>query len=183
MAGDEAAEVLKRFATTMPGHTVRSVQRLQNKALWRKYAVEREIMQEAGNATTSRMFHGTRGTAPDLVYNGQDGFDMRFCTSGLWGIASYFAANAKYSHSYAYNAGAVKQMFVAQVLVGHTKDYDTTSKKDLRMPPEMPKIHDKNDGPAVRRYDSVSGCTGGSRVVMVYGNGRAYPEYLLSYTG
>jgi hypothetical protein len=33
------------------------------------------------------------------------------------------------------------------------------------------------------RYDSVCGVTGGSRVFIVYENGRAYPEYLVTYDG
>ena len=31
------------------------------------------------------------------------------------------------------------------------------------------------------RYDTVSGTTGGSKVYMIYENGRAYPEYLITY--
>ena len=32
-----------------------------------------------------------------------------------------------------------------------------------------------------RRYDTVTGETGGSKVYVVYENGRAYPEYLVTY--
>ena len=31
------------------------------------------------------------------------------------------------------------------------------------------------------RYDTVTGTTNGSKVYIVYENGRAYPEYLVTY--
>ena len=33
-----------------------------------------------------------------------------------------------------------------------------------------------------RRYDSVSGDTGGSKVYITYDNDKAYPAYLITYT-
>eukprot|EP01061_Rhynchopus_euleeides_P027222 TRINITY_DN4431_c0_g1_i1.p1 TRINITY_DN4431_c0_g1~~TRINITY_DN4431_c0_g1_i1.p1 ORF type:complete len:422 (+),score=84.32 TRINITY_DN4431_c0_g1_i1:44-1309(+) len=177
----EHTKVVALFSKTMPNARVASVVRVQNKALWKRYSVEREVMQEAGNATTKSLFHGTRGTAPEMVYNGQDGFDMRFCTSGMWGIASYFAVNSSYSHSYAFRKDSQHQMFLAEVLVGNTKNYGSSSKKDLRMPPVI-QGGAQSDGPAVKRYDSVTGETGGSVVHMVYANSKAYPEYLITYT-
>jgi len=56
-------------------------------------------------------------------------------------------------------------MFFARVLVGRCADMPP--KKDLIKPPD--------------NYDSVSGDTSGSKVYMVYENGRGYPEYLISY--
>jgi hypothetical protein len=38
------------------------------------------------------------------------------------------------------------------------------------------------DKPSGGRYDTVSGDTNGSKVYIVYENGRAYPEYLVTYT-
>ena len=32
------------------------------------------------------------------------------------------------------------------------------------------------------RFDTVTGGTGGSKVYIVYENGRAYPEYMVTYT-
>ena len=177
----EAQQVVQRFVSTMQGHMVRRVQRIQNKALWQKFSLECKLLEDAGNATTATMFHGSRATAPHLIYNGQEGFDMRFCTSGCWGIASYFAANASYSHGYASAGDGGRQMFVAQVLVGETKNYGQTM-VSLKMPPEIPNAgNNNNTNAAVRRYDSVSAVAQGTPVVMVYGNGKAYPEYLLSY--
>ncbi len=48
------------------------------------------------------LFHGTRQTSPDVIYMGEFGFDNRFCSKGSFGIASYFAQDAKYSDKYAH---------------------------------------------------------------------------------
>ena len=44
---------------------------------------------------------------------------------------------------------------------------------NLRIPPSIPGDN--------RRYDTVTGDTRGSKVYIVYENGRAYPEYLVTY--
>ncbi len=62
-------------------------------------------------------------------------------------------------------------MFVATVLVGKTAILPPDG--NLRRPPMIP-------GTDIT-YDSVQGNTGGSDVIMVYSNKKAYPQYLLSY--
>ena len=49
-----------------------------------------------------QMYHGTRNTAPLMIYSGDEGFDMKFSPGGMWGRANYFAANASYSNGYAH---------------------------------------------------------------------------------
>jgi hypothetical protein len=44
------------------------------------------------------------------------------------------------------------------------------------MPPLLP-------GSNIDRFDSVLGNTGGSDVIMVYSNKKAYPFYLITYRG
>lgn len=70
-------------------------------------------------------------------------------------------------------------MFLAKVLVGETHFGPADS--TLKIPP--PKKADSNSkfGFEVERYDSCSGDTNGSRVYIVYENGRAYPFYLISF--
>ena len=62
-------------------------------------------------------------------------------------------------------------MFCAKVLIGNPciKGPDSS----LRNPPINP---DTN-----KEYDSVQGQTGGSDVIMVYANKKAYPQYLITY--
>ena len=63
-----------------------------------------------------QLYHGTRATDPLLIYDGEEGFDMRFSANGMWGQAVYFAVNSSYSNSYAFNApNGSKQMFYAKV--------------------------------------------------------------------
>lgn len=48
------------------------------------------------------LFHGTRNNKPSLIFESEEGFDLRFAKQGVWGMAIYFAKNASYSHNYAY---------------------------------------------------------------------------------
>jgi len=110
-----------------------------------------------------------------LIYNGEVGFDTRYASSGMWGIATYFAKNASYSNGYASTNGNDKQMFLARVLVGVT--FFTSPNNALKKPPQK----GKNALGFPEDYDSVSGETGNSVVYMVYENNHAYPDYLITY--
>ena len=92
----------------------------------------------------------------------------------MWGIATYFAKNAKYSNDgYCYTLpSGEKQLFLAEVLLG---DYATLpSNPALRMPPSNPANNNV-------LFDSVKGNTRGSDVYMVYQPNKAYPRYLVTY--
>jgi hypothetical protein len=43
---------------------------------------------------------------------------MRYSRAGLWGTGTYFAVNARYSDGYAYRENNLKQMFLAEVILG-----------------------------------------------------------------
>ena len=102
--------------------------------------------------------------------------------SNLWGKANYFAVNASYSgKSYFYTRpDGLKQMILFEVLTGYSKDYGTTINKDLKRPPEI--LPDPTDpfyvaleaaAPLAKHtYNSVSGETAGSRVYMMYTQGK-----------
>jgi hypothetical protein len=47
------------------------------------------------------LFHGSKSTKPDKIYESEEGFDIRFSQGGMWGYANYFAVNASYSNEYA----------------------------------------------------------------------------------
>ena len=107
-----------------------------------------------------------------MIFEGDEGFDMTFCQSGMWGIANYFAFNASYSHNYRHDLpNGQKQMFVANVIMGKEKIMPSTP--SLRMPPLI-------EGSNLR-YDCVQGNTNGSDVVMIYANKKAYPQFLITY--
>jgi hypothetical protein len=102
------------------------------------------------------------------------GFHTAFANSGLWGYGLYFAENASYSHDYAYNcAPGVKSMLLTKLIVG--TETQLPADRNRRIPPVM------QHGSSRRRYDTVTGVTNGSKVYIVYENGRAYPEYLVTY--
>ena len=84
----------------------------------------------------------------------------------MWGKAIYFAYNSSYSNSYTSKLpDGSRQMFMAQVLIG--KEIVMNPDRTLKEPPLQPGTNLK--------YDSVKGNTGGSDVIMVYSNKKAYP--------
>ena len=89
------------------------------------------------------LFHGSgRGGAdPKLIYESEEGLDIRFANFGLLGQGIYFADNANYSH--AYTAQEVIDgvthycMFACFVLPGEScKNPDNPGQ--LRIPPFKP---------------------------------------------
>ena len=124
------------------------------------------------------------------IYKSEEGFDMRFSHQGMWGRGNYFAKDARYSCSYAYEAsqsqglstsqdidtiqGKVKQIFLAIVLTGDS--YPSSPNKSLRMPP-----YKSSTSSEKIRYDTVNGVSAGSRIYITYSNDKAYPLYLISF--
>ena len=160
---------------TLPQVEVMKIERIQNRHLWEKYSFHARRMKQKnnGNISEKELFHGTSGTLPEKIYaDEEEGFDMRFSRSGMWGQGNYFAEKASYSDNYAYqHPNDTKQLFLARVLTGDTIELKSDAK--LRMPPI------KEGGV---RYDTVNGVTHGCRVYISYSNDKAYPFYLITYT-
>lgn len=171
--------ILNLMRATMPTVKLVKMERIQSKHLWSEYFAARETLRQAnkGNANEMLLFHGTRSTAPEVIYKGKHGFDFRHSAEGMWGRGSYFAVNASYSHGYAHPVESnLRQFFVAKVAIGEAKDMPPNN--SLKMPP--PK--ETSDGTfSVDYYDSVTGITGGSRIYIVYETRKAYPAYLITY--
>jgi len=132
---------------------------------------------------TRLLWHGTNKTEPHIIYNGEKGFMIQHASEGYWGVGTYFAERACYSHFYAYNVKdqpGYRQLFLAEVIVGES--IFLKPDRGLRVPPIKPNRTGSTDI-AVERYDSVEGVTGGSRVWIVYENNRGYPTYLVTYKG
>ena len=125
------------------------------------------------------LFHGTRQNKPELIYGGDEGFDKHCSQEGMWGKGNYFAVNSSYSNRYAFRAsGGLRKMFAAWVLTGNSKCLP--SDRQLVQPPFMDKPANQ-ENMVQRRYDSVNGTTGGTRVYITYDNEHAYPAYLITY--
>lgn len=175
-------KVESKFKLTLPSVSAVQITRVQNKWLWERYALHKKRLafKNDGNVNEKELFHGTRGNDPKLIYDGEDGFDMRYSAQGMWGLANYFAVNASYSHSYAYTrSDGLREMFLVKVLTGDS--FQCQSNPALRMPPEKQGVGSGKLQLAKVRYDTVTGTTGGSQVFMTYDNDKAYPAYLIQY--
>ena len=175
----EFESVEDHFLSTMPTAEVKQIHRIQNCVLWRKYVDKSREMNAFGGGVLNEklLFHGSGANNPELIYEGDASFDIRFSRNGMWGKGNYFAANASYSDSYAFNAGrlGLKKMLAAWVLTGHSYESDP-----FRF--DHPPFRDeKEQGRVHRRFDSVNGSTNGSKVYITYDNTLAYPAYLITY--
>lgn len=80
------------------------IERIQNQWLWKSYFRSRQDLSQKNNGQINEkwLFHGTKNTPPQKVYNSEQGFDNRLSSRGLWGEGAYFAERSGYSHNYAY---------------------------------------------------------------------------------
>jgi Poly(ADP-ribose) polymerase catalytic domain len=103
---------------------IKRIDKVFNCVLYEKFINEfkRMIRKYPGFQVTDilkHLFHGSRGTDPKLIYGTEDGLDIRFSNSGVYGQGVYFADNAQYSHTYHHPTSKGEcQMFLALVLVG-----------------------------------------------------------------
>ena len=175
----EYNKVLARMRETVPNVNIVKLERIQNEWLWEKFSQHRDRIQKKNQGVVGEndLFHGTRSTDPRFIYEGEEGFDMRFSQAGIWGNGNYFAVNASYSVNYSHPvSGGLRQMFLVRVVIGEA--HDCPPNGSLRLPPEKPKTSSLF---SVERYDSVTGNTGGSRVYIIYDNLKAYPLYLITF--
>ena len=175
----EWVSVAGKFMHTMRSATIIRIERIQNKWLWQKYSHHKEMLRKKNKNVINEMqlFHGTRSNDPNKIYNSEEGFDMRYCDSGMWGKANYFAVNATYSDNYAHTCiTGRKKMFLVSVLTGES--YECQPDSRLRMPPEK---QSTTSAEIQLRYDTVTGNTNGSKIYMTYDNLKAYPSYLITY--
>ena len=86
------------------------------------------------------LFHGSgRGGAdPKVIYESEEGLDIRFANFGLLGQGLYFADNSAYSHGYSsqeqINGETYYCMFVCFVLPGDSAR-NPDNPRQLRIPP------------------------------------------------
>mmetsp|Transcript_10433 Transcript_10433/g.12873 ORF Transcript_10433/g.12873 Transcript_10433/m.12873 type:complete len:459 (-) Transcript_10433:59-1435(-) len=164
-----------------------SIKRIQNQHLWRRYYLERSFIEQknGGAANEMELFHGTRTTCPVEIYNGEEGFDMRYSKKGLWGMGIYFASEADYSYKYGYcdpETDTIQVLF-SKVAIGSAFSC-LAGDNNLRTPPAKTKNHlSQSRIPfATDFYDSVVGVIGNSKIYTVYSNSKAYPSYLISFS-
>ena len=180
---NEFKQVEELFSKTMPGHSIRQLQRIQRRRLWREYQLTliRMRKKNKGKVNEMELFHGPRNTKPEIIYRSERGFDMRLASKGMWGSGCYFAEKASYSHAYAHVDGSNRrQMFLAKVLTGISHD-DAPLDYGRTKPDPLPDAERDTDDDIQYMYDSLNGITRGSRVHVIFDNGHAYPYYLITY--
>lgn len=89
--------VQNRFKETMPLAKIKSIVKIQNSFHFRSYQTGVEQVQHKHSTknpeviTQMSLWHGTRFTNPELIINGEEGFDMKYSNTGMWGRGLYFA--------------------------------------------------------------------------------------------
>jgi len=168
----EFSNLRDMFIKTLPNAQIKQITRIQNVELWMNFCFAKYQLSKKGNSTTKLLFHGTRETDPSVIYEGkEEGFDMRYANSGLYGSGIYFHERAAYSDGYKFKTKfSTNCMFIAEVLIGET--FESQQNNSLKFPPykdEKNKI----------RYDSVKANNDG--IYIIYNNMRAYPSYMIKY--
>ena len=165
---------------TLPAARLVQIDRVQNRQLWEKYALEKGHMNQRNNGLLNEklLFHGTRKNDPRSVVQSLRGIDFRCSRRDhqlLWGTGAYFAANANYSNRYSYHNAQLQawQMIIVKVLTGNSCSYRKPNPSLTRPPPLFAGSN--------LLYDTVCGCSGGSDIYVVYDQDRAYPAYIISY--
>ncbi|XP_071109179.1 zinc finger CCCH-type antiviral protein 1-like [Haliotis cracherodii] len=172
---DEFQKIANLFHETLPpNRTIVSLERIENGELWIDFDGQREKMERRAKKPVAerQLFHGTTEETIEAI--SREGFDFRFSGSrvgAIHGAGSYFAREAKYSDAYAKEAGSVKRMFVALVLVG---EY-TQGNKDHRRPPAK-----SADNPH-ELFDSCVDDVNDPKIFVLFKLDQVYPQYIITY--
>ncbi|XP_058720644.1 zinc finger CCCH-type antiviral protein 1-like isoform X2 [Poecile atricapillus] len=172
-ATSEYNGIKQQFHQTMKNYSILKIQRIQNPSLWKVFQWQKEKMkrENGGKEVQEKLlFHGTDITSVKTICT--QNFDWRICGSNgtNYGKGSYFARDARYSHTYCQATPQGHLMFVARVLVG---DYVKGNATYVR-PPE--KCADK-----MWFYDSCVDDELNPSVFVVFEKHQIYPEYIIEY--
>ncbi len=81
------------------------IEKIYNCVIYEKFMNEfkrmlRKYPNKNVNDIMKHLFHGSKNTSPALIYESEDGLDIRFSNTGAYGNGVYFANNSAYSHGY-----------------------------------------------------------------------------------
>eukprot|EP00536_Pseudo-nitzschia_multiseries_P000283 jgi/Psemu1/282222/fgenesh1_pg.4_\ len=190
-----------KLTTDIPSAKLVRVERVENTHLWDYFNFRAKRANSlSGSSNIERVWHGTRTVDPMAICSDQaDGFMMQHIRKGMWGRGIYFASNASYSNSFAHiseshsnknnnsNSRINNQRRLLYAAVNGSQKHRSliltklVVGEEIALPPDssLRVCPDKDDGSG--RYDTVTGVVDGSKIYIVYENGRAYPEYLVTY--
>uniref|UniRef100_K7FWN3 Poly(ADP-ribose) polymerase family member 12 n=1 Tax=Pelodiscus sinensis TaxID=13735 RepID=K7FWN3_PELSI len=163
----EYTDIESLFKKTMNNFAIQRIRRIQNPSLWQVFQWQKEQMKKknGGKDVDERLlFHGTNSSYLEAICN--HNFDWRICGvhGTKYGKGSYFATDAKYSHSYSQSAAKGNTVFVARVLVG---DFVRGDPSYVR-PPQKP--------------DSCVDSTMVPSIFVIFEKHQIYPEYMIDYS-
>lgn len=109
---------------TLPKSQILKIEMIQNRRLWDRFYREKMNVRDInnGNSNTKLIWHGTSSTPPVSVFQGDQGFNIVYSNTGMWGRALYFAVNASYScpaYSYKIPGTDTYQVFLTEVVLGN----------------------------------------------------------------
>uniref|UniRef100_A0A667Y0K8 Poly [ADP-ribose] polymerase n=1 Tax=Myripristis murdjan TaxID=586833 RepID=A0A667Y0K8_9TELE len=153
------------------------IQRIQNKYLWQRYAVKKQILDKKypTNKNELNLYHGT--TADICHKINSTGFNRSFCgrNATVYGNGTYFAKESWYSCQDTYSnpdVSGLKYMYRARVLVGKPC-------KGLQGMKEPSPLSASN--PQAGLHDSAVDDLQKPFIYVVFCDAGAYPEYLISF--
>ena len=162
--------------------TLAEIVRIQNVWIWENYRFTKERVSWKNNDICNEMylFHGTGCNSPLEIVSSEDGLDVRHSNAGSWGHAIYLSDSALYSNQFVHTLPTgEKELLIVKAIIGDCYDYGTKKNTLLRYPPVKDRTLKSLNNV---RYDSVSGITKGTRVYMLYDNGKVYPAYIVKYS-
>jgi hypothetical protein len=91
------------------GVQIIKIEKIYNCVVYEKFINElKRLLRKYPNKKLPDMmkhlFHGTNATDPKLIYESEDGYDIRFSNAGAFGNGIYFANNSAYSHSFTHRS-------------------------------------------------------------------------------
>ncbi|KFP82621.1 Poly [ADP-ribose] polymerase 12, partial [Acanthisitta chloris] len=169
----EYNQIKQLFHQTMRDYSILKIQRIQNPSLWKVFQWQKEKMEKENGGKEVQeklLFHGTRISFMEAIC--VENFDWRICGKNgyKYGIGSYFARDASYSHAYCQAVGKESMMFLARVLVGQ---YVKGNAAYVRPPAKSV------DG--LWFYDSCVDDELNPSVFVVFEKYQIYPEYIIEY--
>ncbi|KAJ7416033.1 poly [ADP-ribose] polymerase 12-like protein [Willisornis vidua] len=161
------------FHQTMKTYSILKILRVQNPSLWKVFQWQKEKMKKENGGKDVQeklLFHGTNMSFMEAICTRN--FDWRICgRNGInYGMGSYFARDASYSHAYCQATEKGNLMFAARVLVG---DYIKGNAAYVRPP--------KKSVGGLQLYDSCVDDELNPSVFVVFEKHQVYPEYIIEY--
>ena len=99
---------------------------IQNYFLWNSYKLGLKQTKELKSIQNEKLlWHGSTNCDPQKIYQGEEGFDMKYGQPGMWGKGLYFAEKSSYSNHFSYKyPNGERGLFFAIVNLGEEDQID-----------------------------------------------------------